>query len=337
MERLSNVDVMKLAYTVCSANYLPFAKALADSLLRHNTAYQFVIVLAERTADFDTGFFAPHRVVPVTELGIPDFETLNARYDIFELSCALKPFAADYLFRTYAACNTVFYFDSDIFVYASLALAEEKLRHCSLLLTPHITSLQSYAVAVHTELDILRTGLYNAGFFGLSRCEEGFNFLNWWKERLWHHCFNDAAHGRFVDQIWLNLAPHYFKTVAVLFDPGYNFAYWNFFERSLGRAGNNYVINGSHPLVFLHFSGYDMQEPETVSKHRRDISFEALPASRPLFEAYRAAVLRNKPGSFFHMISSLGKPRIEALPETPIPREKNFFKRKWKKIFKQPH
>lgn len=41
MEQRSN----KLAFTICSANYLAQAIALGDSLLQHNPGYTFVIGL----------------------------------------------------------------------------------------------------------------------------------------------------------------------------------------------------------------------------------------------------------------------------------------------------
>jgi len=43
MEQQSN----KLAFTICSANYLAQAIALGDSLLQHNPSYTFVIGLVD--------------------------------------------------------------------------------------------------------------------------------------------------------------------------------------------------------------------------------------------------------------------------------------------------
>jgi hypothetical protein len=322
---------MKIAYTICSANYLPFAKSLADSLVRHNPGYQFVIALADTYRDFDPASFAPHQVISVEEIRVDSLAEMNAKYSIFELSCALKPFLAEFLFSANSSCDTLFYFDSDILVYGALYLAESALQHHSILLTPHIAEPLPYKSSINIELDVLRTGLYNAGFFGLKRTGLSFSFLNWWKERLLYHCFNDAAHGLFVDQLWLDLVPLYFKDTTVLYDPGYNLAYWNFNERRLAEKEGTYVVNDHHPLVFFHYSGYDIYQPEAISKHQKMHSFEQLPQYKPLFENYVKQVLENNSPNFTSLPVTMGKP-VQTEPVVP-PVEKRSIKQKLKQLF----
>jgi hypothetical protein len=198
------------------------------------------------------------------------------------------------------------------------------------VVTPHVAMPLRYEAGIFTELNVLRTGLYNAGFFGVNRSAETFEFLSWWEERLKHHCFNDAAHGLFVDQLWLDLAPLYFRTTYILYDPGYNLAYWNFSERRLTRKDENFVVNEIHPLTFFHYSGYDVEQPEVISKHQKQDSFEGVSEYLPLFEQYRTIAKKNNVADFFSLPVTLGKPA----PAKPV-REKNFFKRKYKKLFKK--
>ena len=68
---------MKIAFTVCSANYLAYAKSLADSVIQHNLGYSFVIALADTFTGWDTAFFAPHSIVPVTEMSIDALDEMN--------------------------------------------------------------------------------------------------------------------------------------------------------------------------------------------------------------------------------------------------------------------
>ncbi|RYZ46869.1 MAG: glycosyl transferase, partial [Chitinophagaceae bacterium] len=58
---------MNLAFTICTASYLPFAKALGDSLVQHNPDYAFKIVLLD---DFKANekFFQPHEIIPVADM-----------------------------------------------------------------------------------------------------------------------------------------------------------------------------------------------------------------------------------------------------------------------------
>lgn len=322
---------MNLAFTICSANYLPYAKAVGDSLIKHNPGYRFFIALADKYEVSDTGFFVPHEVVPVRQMSIPGLEEMNNRYNIFELSCALKPFVGRYLLNSYPDCQALFYFDSDILLFNPLQKAEEILQTHFLLLTPHLSSALPYDAVVATELDILHTGIYNAGFFGLKNTKESFAFLDWWEQRLGNHCFNDAAHGLFVDQLWLSLAPVFFRNCFVLYDPGYNLAYWNFLERRLSFRDGQYLVNEKHPLVFYHYSGYDIQQTEKISRHQREgLTLTTVPEYKSLFDTYRTAVNANNTENFFSLPATMGK-----AVEIPAVREKNFFKRKYRKLFKK--
>ncbi|RZK27234.1 MAG: glycosyl transferase [Flavobacterium sp.] len=322
---------MTIAYTVCSANYLPFAKSLADSLVQHNPDYRFVIGLADTYRDYDSAFFAPHQIIPVHEMHISSLDEMNAKYTMFELSCALKPFVAEYLFQTNNTCDAVFYFDSDILLYGRLSLAETMLQNHSILLTPHISTPQVSNGSIETELDVLRTGLYNAGFFGLRRAETTMRFLNWWKERLKDYCFNDAAHGLFVDQLWLDIVPLYFRDTFILYDPGYNLAYWNFNERQIEKKEGRYIVNETSPLAFFHYSGYDIDKPDVISKHQKAHSFDDRPQYKLLFENYASAIQKNNSPGFLSLPTTMGSPTYsENVVSIP---EKKSFKQKIKKLF----
>ena len=322
---------MKIAYTVCSANYLPFAKSLADSFIQHNPGYQFVIALADTFRDYDTGFFSPHLVIPVEEMQISGLEEMNAKYSIFELTCALKPFVAEYLFNKYPQSSIVFYFDSDILVFNPLTVAETVLEHHSIALTPHISKPQLITISVNTELDVLRTGLYNAGFFGLKRSGSTTIFLNWWKERLREYCFNDAAHGLFVDQLWLDLVPVYFRDTCIIYDAGYNLAYWNLSERSLSGKEGDYQVDDTCPLVFFHYSGYAIENPGMISKYQKTISFDSHPQLKPLFDNFFSAVKKNDVHYFLSLPTTMGKPAFVQPVDTVV--DKKTLKQKLKKFF----
>ncbi|WP_121357501.1 glycosyltransferase family protein [Flavisolibacter nicotianae] len=297
---------MKIAFTVCSANYLAYAKSLADTVIQHNPGYSFVIALADTFTGLDTAFFAPHTIIPVTDMNIDALEEMNQRYTIFELSCALKPFVAGYLFQTFRDCELLFYFDSDILVYHTLHEAEEALQSDSILLTPHLSQALPSAESLPTERDLLRAGVFNAGFFGLKNDAVTGSFLHWWKERLQYHCYNNIGEGLFVDQLWLNLVPLYFQKTCVFFHPGYNLAYWNFSERTLASSGNVYRVNGDYPLVFFHFSGYDPQLPDAVTRHRTDLALSSLPQYASLFKLFGKAVARNDEKGFSSLPVTMG-------------------------------
>lgn len=298
---------MKIAFTICSANYLPFAKALADSVVQHNAEYVFFIALADTYTQYDAETFLPHRIIPVSEMKIEPLKEMNEKYSIFELSCALKPFVAKCLLTSIPECDSLFYFDADILVYHRLADAEAALESHSIVLTPHIATPSPYPNSINTELEVLRTGLYNAGFFGLRSDKQCFAFLDWWQERVKNHCYNRALEGLFVDQVWLNFVPLYFERTCILFHPGYNLAYWNFNERTIARNDDGYVVNGKYPLIFFHFSGYDIQNPDLVSKHRPAFTLATVAQYESLFREYQKLVMGNNATRYFLLPVTMGK------------------------------
>src|SRR5678816_754382 len=128
---------MVIAFTVCSNNYLPMARILGDSLLRHNPNIQFVIGLVDLPdPGIDYLEFAPFEVLPAHEIGIPDFDGMVLNYSIVELNTAVKPFYFSHLFKRHLDHDDlkVCYFDPDISVYAPLDPIVESLSTSTVLL-----------------------------------------------------------------------------------------------------------------------------------------------------------------------------------------------------------
>ena len=327
---------MKISFTVCSANYLPYAKSLGDSLIRFNPDHRFIIVLTDRLPAKDLLFFKPHQILTAEDMQLTDLAEMNERYTIFELSCAMKPFAADYIFKQYSDCDELYYFDSDILVYGEMHVASAMLKKNPILLTPHLATPNQFEGRENADLDNLHTGIYNAGFFGLSRHEESNKFLQWWMERMRLYCYNDAAHGFFVDQLWLSLVPNIFLNTAILRDVGYNMAYWNFPERSLRIHGDHYLVNEKQALIFFHFSGYDLDPGTILSKHSAKFTFANSPEFIPLYTDYRNAALANNRDEYFTLTPYFGKkPAAPVINSEPPASVENSFKSKYLKWFRK--
>ena len=90
---------MTTVLTICAANYLAHARALGDSLRDHNPDFQFVIGLVDRMPDgLDAGYLEPFEVIPVEHLKLVQFGEMVKKYNIVELSTAVKPFYMDFLY-----------------------------------------------------------------------------------------------------------------------------------------------------------------------------------------------------------------------------------------------
>jgi hypothetical protein len=69
-------------------------------------------------------------------------------------------------------------------------------------------------------------------------------------------------------------------------------AYWNLQERSLSKnEAGAYIVNGAHPLVFYHFSGYDLHKQYAISKYQNRFSFSDRKDVKPLFDKYHQDVM----------------------------------------------
>lgn len=276
-----------IAFTVVSLNYLPYARALAQSFLRHHPDYQFYIGMLERKSvkvETQPG----ENILFVEDLALPEFEAMNSQYSIFELSCALKPFYAHH-FLTSLSAEKVIYLDSDILVFSHFRLFDEHPK-AEIFLTPHLLATDGRLELY--ELHMLQGGIYNGGFVGLRKGPQSLDFLAWWKARLADYCYQGKK-GLFVDQLWLNHVPGYFNKTEVVHDPGYNVAYWNLQGRTVDFRNGEYVINGLHPLIFFHYSGYKVSEPDRMSVYQDLLTFTSRPDVKSLFDEY-ARVLKEQ-------------------------------------------
>jgi lipopolysaccharide biosynthesis glycosyltransferase len=317
---------MTIVFTLCSANYLAHAKTLGDSLREHNPDFHFVIGLVDRwPKELAVSYGEPYEVIPVEELGLPQFPDMMKKYNVIELNTAVKPFYLAFLFERNPNVEAVIYLDPDILVCGSFATLLEKLRQYNIVVTPHSCTYDDSAFNIHYEKVMLWAGVFNLGFIGVSRTGETFKFLKWWQIRLQDHCFRKPSiPGSFYDQIWMGLAPLYFRGIYIEKDPGYNLCYWNHFERRLVFRGGRYVVNDKHDLIFIHFSGYKPENPDaSVSRPTEPIAtFVERPDLRPIYDDYRSRLLARNYAS------------IKPLPWYFARPEELAGKRKLKKIIK---
>lgn len=284
----------KIVYTVCSANHLAHSKTMADSFIAHHPEYTLFIVLVDKAENIENlNLFKSHNIIEISKLGISNFQEFSQRYTVIELNCAVKSFAAQYLFQTYSP-EMIIYIDSDVLIFNSLYKVESYLTENNIVITPHYTTLLPQDNCVPRERELLRSGLYNAGFMALKNHPETHRFLAWWSKHMETECHYDFEEGMAVDQNWLNCIPLFFKGVYFATDPGFNVAYWNLHERSLSEKNGQYWVNEQYPLVFLHISGYNFSMPEQLSRHQNRHDLTSLPILKKLLDNYIEKVKANR-------------------------------------------
>jgi hypothetical protein len=280
--------------TTCSANHLAQANALGDSLLKYNPGYKYVIGLADKLSEaVKKDFRFPYEIIQAEDLKLPAFNEMYKRYNTFELNCALKSFFLDHVMRRDKPAKLLF-MDSDVLAFHSLDYITGQLNDHSILLTPHIFSPFPADSHKPQERDILKAGLYNAGFIALKNDQTGNAFLKWWTDRMVDQCYERPKMGWVVDQNWLNFAPIYFDNVLAVSHLGCNVAYWNLHERKIDKRGNEYFVNDEYPLLFFHFSGYQFSLPEIISRHGSRQNMRDFPMLKELFDTYHGMLRENR-------------------------------------------
>jgi hypothetical protein len=251
---------MSIIFTVATNSHLARAAVLATSLKKYaedTTVFTILVDTLDETIAYDK---FPFITIPIGEIE-PEIDQLAEKYTILELSCCLKPFGFQYFFEHYKE-DQVLYFDSDIAIYSSLELFETLFATHDILLTPHIFSSIPVDGLTPNEGTFITYGLYNSGFVGVKRSEEGMKFVNWWKSNTYSNCFVDLKNATFVDQLCLNHTTMLFENVFVIKDAGCNMAQWNLHERYLTMEDGRYVVNRSSYLKFFHFASFKLNSDD---------------------------------------------------------------------------
>jgi hypothetical protein len=173
---------------------------------------------------------------------------LKYRHENNFLRWALKP---HFLLHLLENEECVIYLDNDIYFYQPFQFLFDQLRHCSLLLTPHwgCYSPWRYEESFKTNYQI---GLFNAGFVGATKRAR--ELLEWWADVCLFNMSGDYRTGFFVDQRYLDMTVIMDEFVGIVRHPGCNVGSWNMHQNKRTGKHGRVMINGDHPVVFIHFN-----------------------------------------------------------------------------------
>ncbi|MEM5518901.1 glycosyltransferase family 4 protein [Henriciella sp. AS95] len=272
-------------FTICSANYLAYAKTLHASLQAADpaAAKNFFIVLVDERLDPEIENALPCKVVYAEDLGIEAFWDMAFRYSVMELNTAVKPAAIlHFMDRGF---GRVMYLDPDLYIIKPLKHVHEAHNAGSqVVLTPH--SMQPLEDSFDPDdVRLMRTGAYNLGFASFADYPASRALLEWWHRRMLVDCRVDLENGLFVDQKFMDLAPSYGEDVHILRHPGYNVAYWNLASRPVSKQNSTWKV-GRHALHFFHFSGVVPGNPNVFSKHQNRFGVDDIGPLKGLLDEY---------------------------------------------------
>jgi hypothetical protein len=283
-----------IAYTCCTCNFSGQANTLGQSLGKTNKEIEFVVFFIDKPAGVSADRLTPFTSYFLPDIGGDSYDELTGRYNAFELSCAAKTLAGRMLMAIRPESECYFYFDADICVYGDLKPGIEALRDRAIAITPHTRKPLPNDGYSPDDRTFLRRGLFNAGFFAFRQIDATQRIFDWLDDRLRTMCSDQALTGVYVDQKWFDLLPIYFASdTAILEHRGFNAGYWNLHENVISRSGNTWVVGGHDPLIFFHFSGYDPEISDSISRLQNRHSFALLPHLKPLFDEYGSALRIN--------------------------------------------
>jgi len=289
---------MNIAFTICSNNYLAQAITLGHSLKRTNDDIHFYIGLIDRI-DENLDYSRAHEVatiLPIDQVfNEVQLSELVAKYNIIELNTSVKPTYFKYFIKKYPVLSSIYYLDPDVEVYCKFDILEQKLSDSSSLLSPHFLTPIPLDGLLPQENLATNYGMFNLGFFAINpQHAEAHKILDWWEERCMVNCFIDEPQGIFVDQLYMNHIPIFFRDVTILSEKGVNMAPWNLHERRLNEMDNNmFKLDNQENLIFYHFSSYQFSKPDQISKYYNRYNFSDFPMLKTLYAAYHTRVIAN--------------------------------------------
>jgi SAM-dependent methyltransferase len=251
------------AGTIVASNYLAMAQVLGESFLEHHPDSTFSVLVVD---DGDADLPDDIHVVRLADIDIApnDERLMRTVYDVMEFSTAVKPSFLRYLLAAGEEKVAACYLDPDIQVFAPFGPQVDAAMEHGIVLTPHVLAPVPRDGKRVDEETIMQSGMYNCGFLAVGSTAQP--FLDWWDERLRFDALVDFGRARFTDQRWVDWVPSLFD-FTIDRDPGMNVAWWNIHDRPIDIGSSGATVDGG-PLRFVHFSGYDPQQPALLSKHQ---------------------------------------------------------------------
>jgi len=242
--------------TISTLDYMPYARALYDSLACINPAVVLSVFVSDAASVDTISMQGPTgiRLYALDDLcaggmGRAILEKYQAEcMDTFRW--AMKPVFLQYLLERGHA-EALIYVDNDIHFFNDYNFLFDELATHDIILTPHWRSSDPQADSTNF-FTLYTSGLYNGGFVGVTR--KAVPALAWWASACLFVCEKNAARGQYVDQTHLNLLPVYFERVKIIKHRGCNVASWNRLECRRVQRDGTVLINGEYPVVFIHFT-----------------------------------------------------------------------------------
>jgi lipopolysaccharide biosynthesis glycosyltransferase len=237
--------------TIITSQYLPFAKALYNSLakLDSNVSLQVLIVNDANKLPSDSGihFHSLYSILTssAAEKAYDKYSGINND----QLRWAFKPIFLNHLLKN--NFDKIIYVDPDVFFVNDFSFLWDELDNHNMILTPHWSEPDPF-VDEDNFLMSFRIGLFNAGFVGVNK--KGKKALLWWLNACLYSITKDETNGLYDDQRYLDMIPVLFEETGIIRHKGCNLGSWNIHTNKRIVIYDHVLINGEYPVIFIHFN-----------------------------------------------------------------------------------
>ena len=274
MDRVSATSTAVV--TVASGNYVPFARVLAASVRRRHPDLPIFLALSDEPAGQLDPPGEECEIVTLSELRVPSIRHFLFRHSRRSAAIASKPYAIEHVLGL--GFETVLYIDADMLVLGDLGDLLSAAGQSPITLVPHLAEPLLGPDRAARELNILQSGVFNAGVLGVRASDDARRFLEWWQARIYRDCRHALADVLHFDQRWLDLVPAYFEDVGIYRGPEVNVAHWNLPERDMSSC------------LLFHFSGFDPDRPDVLTSYSDRLSLGEVDEAPELFSRYARAL-----------------------------------------------
>jgi len=238
--------------TIITQAYWPYALAVYEGLQKQHPGLNFSVLVVDAPKTFlKNPPFPVHllsdvkKTYPTDYLRIAPYETDPGS----RLRWALKPLYIKYLLEV-AGYKKVIFTDPDTYYYNPVDFVWDFLDQKDICLTPHWRSIEPDQDPSNFS-ELMTGGLFNAGFVTCN--QNATDILDWWLRACAFKM--DKQNGFYVDQAYLNLLTVYFpERLHTITHKGCNLANWNRLVCKRENHNGQVLINGTDPVVFIHFT-----------------------------------------------------------------------------------
>lgn len=246
--------------TLFDSNYLPQAKSLHSSLLRHlDNAILYMFCMDEKSYN-QLSFQNLKNVILVSyknlESVFPQLLISKKNRNTVEYFYTCSPLICSYVFKTNPNVKLITYLDSDLYFFNSPLPLFEEMNHCSIGIIDHKFNFLTKRNKKY--------GDFNVGWVSFKRDTNGILCLEDWSNKCLEWCYQKLEPTRYADQKYLDYWQNDFDQVKIIENIGANLAIWNIGNYNLSYEGNTIFVNNT-PLIFYHFANLKQLDKNTFS------------------------------------------------------------------------